>query len=106
VLEHAMADFYIYYVSGDYCKNDDEPCVSLNTLYEYGGFFLNTLGGKSYLFRRTSAIRCLTDYYAVLILDRANDAEINRYGIDIRPLITRALDNITSQNTWYFRINI
>ncbi|MBC2717184.1 MAG: hypothetical protein HF978_17910 [Desulfobacteraceae bacterium] len=103
VLEHAMADFYTYYVTGDCCKNDDEPCVSLNTLYEYAGFFMNTFAGKSYLFRRSSAIRCLTDYYAVLVLDRANDAEINQYGIDIRPYIDLALDNITSQNNLLFQ---
>ncbi len=103
VIEHAMADFYTYYVTGDCCKNDDEPCVSLNTLYEYAGFFMNTFAGKSYLFRRSSAIRCLTDYYAVLVLDRANTAGINRYGIDIRPYIDLALDNITSQNNLVFQ---
>jgi len=103
VLEHAMADFYTYYITGDCCKNDDEPCVSLNTLYEYAGFFINTFAGKSYLFRRSSAIRCLTDYYAVLVLDRANDAGINRYGIDIRPHINLALNNIISQNNLIFQ---
>ncbi len=103
VLEHAMADFYIYYVTGDCCKNDDEPCVSLNTLYEYAAFFMNTFAGKSYLFRRSSTIRCLTDYYTVLILDKANDAEINRYGIDIRPYIDLSMGDIISQNNLIFQ---
>jgi len=103
VLEHAMADFYAYYACEDCCRNDDEPCVSLNTLYEYAAFFMNTFAGKSYLFRRSSAIRCLTDYYAVLVLDKADDAGINRYGIDIRPYIRMAQKNIASQNNLIFQ---
>ena len=103
VLEKAMADFYAYYVSGDCCENDKESCLSLNTLYEYAGFFTNTFAGRSYLFRRKSAIRCLMDYYAVLILDRANEAGINRYGIDIRPQIDLALDNIVNRNNLVFQ---
>lgn len=104
VLEHAMADFYTYYVFGDCCeKNNDEPGISLNTLYEYAGFFTNTIAGKSYLFRRKPVVRYLMDYYSVLILDRANEAGINRYGIDIRPLIDIAKDNIINQNNLVFQ---
>jgi hypothetical protein len=103
VLEHAMADFYAYYVTCDCCKNDDEPCVSLNTLYEYAAFFMNTFAGKSYLFRRSSTIRCLTDYYAVLVLDKANDAELNRYGLDIRPYIDLSMGDIISQSNLVFQ---
>ncbi|MDA3895529.1 MAG: hypothetical protein PF482_05205 [Desulfobacteraceae bacterium] len=103
VLEHAMADFYNYYVTCDCCKNDDEPCVALNTLYEYAAFFMNTFAGKSYLFRRSSTIRCLTDYYAVLVLDRADDAGLNRYGIDIRPYIDLSMGDIISQNNLVFQ---
>lgn len=103
VLEHAMADFYAYYVTCDCCKNDDEPCVSLNTLYEYAAFFMNTLAGKSYLFRRSSGIRCLTDYYSVLVLDKANDEGMNRYGLDIRPYIDLSMGDIISQNNLVFQ---
>lgn len=103
VLEHAMADFYSYYVACDCCIGDDEPCVSLNTLYEYSAFFMNTLAGKSYLFRRSSAIRCLTDYYAVLVLDKANDEGMNRYGLDIRPYIDLSMGDIISQNNLVFQ---
>jgi len=103
VLEKVMADFYAYYVTGDCCENDKESCLSLNTLYEYAGFFTNTFAGRSYLFRRKSAIRSLMDYYSVLILDRANEAGINRYGIDIRPQIDLALDNIVNRNNLLFQ---
>lgn len=103
ILERAMADFYAYYVSGDCCKEDAESCISLNTLYEYAGFFTSTFAGKGYLFRRQSTIRCLMEYYAVLILDKANEAGINSYGIDIRPQIDLALDNIINQNSLVFQ---
>jgi hypothetical protein len=103
VLEHALADCYQYYVSTGCCKPGDPACVSLKTLYEYAGFFMTTFSGKSYLLRRDSTIRCLTDYYCVLILDAANDAELNPYGIDIRPQISAALDAVSHQTSLIFK---
>jgi hypothetical protein len=69
----------------------------LSTLYEYAGFFLNSVGGRSYLLRRESRIRILTTYYCILILDRANRQEINRHGIDIRPHIDSVAGEIRDQ---------
>jgi len=103
VLEHAMKDFYRYYVSDHCCDNSEAACLSLQTLYEYAGFFTATIAGKSYLFRRPSAIRSLMQYYAVLILDRAETEGINRYGIDIRPHIALATDTIRSQRNLIFQ---
>ena len=48
-------------------------------------FFLNTLGGSSYLIRRDSRVRMLTQYYCLLILDQANQRKLNKLGFDIRP---------------------
>jgi hypothetical protein len=70
---------------------------SLSTLYEYAGFFLNSVGGRSYLLRRDSRIRILTTYYCVLIVDRANREEANRHGIDIRPHIASVAEEIRNQ---------
>ena len=70
---------------------------TLKTLYTYSGFFLNTLAGKSYLLRRNSKIRLLTTYYSVLILDRANDEQLNPVGIDIRPYIEFLLNDLQNQ---------
>jgi hypothetical protein len=66
-------------------------------LYEYAGFFLNTLAGKSYLLRRDSKVRILTSYYCVLIVDRANDETLNRHGIDVRPHIDFLFYDIINQ---------
>jgi len=103
VLEHAMGNFYDYYVKLGGCGGQDEAIVSLETLYEYASFFLDTLSGKSYLLRRESNIRCLTRYYSVLVLDQANKATLNRYGIDIRPHIELVLDDVRSQNSLIYQ---
>lgn len=65
----------------------DKPAVPLDVLYEYSAFFLNTIGGQTYLYRRGPAVRLLVTYYSLLVLHRANQAELNSYGIDIRPLL-------------------
>jgi len=103
VLEHAMLNFYDYYVKLGGCGGQGEAIVSLETLYEYAGFFLKTLSGKSYLLRRDSTIRCLTRYYSVLVLDQANKATLNRHGIDIRPHIRLSLDDIRHQNALIYQ---
>ncbi|MFP4445470.1 MAG: hypothetical protein ACLFPD_04395 [Desulfosudaceae bacterium] len=99
VLEHALANFYAYYVDPDDCAKQGQLLLSLDTLYEYASFFLNTLSGKSYLMRRDSPLRSLTRYYSVLIVDQANQARQNRYGINILPHIKLTLDDIGNQKT-------
>jgi len=71
--------------------------TSMKDLYEYAGFFLNTLGGKAYLSRRDSKTRMLVTYYSILTLDKANKEKLNRHGIDIRPLLALLLDDIHNQ---------
>ena len=96
ILESAMQTFYRWatYEAGDISVTG-QP--SLQTLYAYSGFFLNTLGGRSYLLRRDSKIRILTTYYSVLILDKANDEKFNSAGIDIRPHIEFLLNDFEGQ---------
>ena len=48
-------------------------------------------------------VRSLTRYYSVLILDRAIEAGINRYGIDIRAQLELALNDIKTQNSLLFQ---
>jgi hypothetical protein len=61
------------------------PGVTPEMMYAYAGFFLNSMGGRSYLFRREPGIRMLTLYYSLLVLDRANREGLNVEGIDIGP---------------------
>ena len=97
ILEHVLANFYLFYISKECCKEGSSECLSFKFLYEYSGFFLNTLGGKSYLLRRDSRIRILATYYCILILDNANEATLNYYGIDIYPYIDFAINEINNQ---------
>ncbi len=37
-------------------------------------------------------------YYSILVLDRANDASLNRYGIDIRPSVDSLLEEMKNHH--------
>ena len=96
ILESAMQTFYLW-ATDETADKEKTGQPKLKTLYTYSGFFLNTLAGKSYLLRRNSKIRLLTTYYSVLVLDRANDEQLNPSGIDIRPHIEFLINDLQSQ---------
>jgi hypothetical protein len=77
--------------------------LPLKDLYEYAGFFLNTMGGQAYLFRRSSHIRLLIRYYCVLTLDRANAEIFNRHGIDILPHLESVISEMGIFETMKYR---
>jgi hypothetical protein len=81
------------------CQEELMPfSPTLAKVYEYAGFFLNTMGGRSYLFRRDSRSRLLINYYSILIIDRANKLGINRHGIDISQPLPQLIEEIESSN--------
>lgn len=96
IIESVMATFFAWFSNGTNCKTKLNAPPSLDILYKYAGYFLNTLGGRSYLLRRDSKVRVLTSYYSILVLDRANDKTQNPYGIDIRPYIGFSFSDISS----------
>lgn len=86
------------------CSSDLFPLKApLDKSYEYAGFFLNTMGGRSYLFRRDSRSRLLVNYYAVLIVDKANSAGINRHGISIADTLPLLIDEIEASNQLVYK---
>jgi hypothetical protein len=103
VMEPAMAVLFAWITN---CRQADtaasEPPL-LKSMYEYAGFFLNTLGGRSYLQRRDSKIRILVNYYSLMILDRANTEKFNSHGIDIRPYIDFIFYDISNQKGLMYR---
>ena len=110
-LEPDMALFYRWSELAPKCETAKGAIrLPLTGLYGYAGFFLNTLGGQSYLFRRESRVRLLVKYYSILILDRANDASLNRYGVDIRPSLDSLLEEmktttiLTGRDTYLARL--
>lgn len=62
---------------------EPEADTSLEALYHYGGFFLATLGGRSYLARRDSKTAFLVRYHSLLLVDRADRETKNPLGIDV-----------------------
>lgn len=97
IIESVMRMFFLWY-AGDYgdkekIKGRPDPA----TMYAYAGYLLNTLGGRSYLMRRDPKVRTLTYYYCVLTIDRANDAQLNSAGIDIRPHVKSVYADIANQ---------
>lgn len=90
----------------DSCENDRFAfTTSLEEIYEYAGFFLNTMGGRSYLFRRDSRSRLLVNYYSVLIVASANEKGVNRHGIDLNLLIPQLIGEIESSNQLIYKEN-
>lgn len=99
VVEPAMAVMFAWVTT---CSSGSDQ-LSLNTLYQYAHFFLNTLGGRSYLLRRDTKQRILVNYYALLVIDMANDAKLNAYGLDIRPHLDYVFYDINNQKGLMYR---
>ncbi len=86
MLESSFAILYQAMTLQEKCKADGPALrLPLPEVYPYAVFFLNTLGGTAYLMRRDSRARMLTQYYCILILDKANRHGLNKLGFDIRP---------------------
>jgi len=79
--------FYKCLMLGDRCPDREQIRPPLDVLYKYAGFFLNTIGGRAYLFRRPMGVRLLISYYCLLIIHEADKRGKNSYGIDIVPEI-------------------
>lgn len=65
-----------------------------DALYDYAGYFLTTMGGRLYLFRRDPVLRMLISYYSILLVDEANSEGRNRHGIDLRPPVDTLINEI------------
>lgn len=103
VVEPAMAVMFTWITVCDQVNSKSGEPVKLNTLYQYASFFLNTLGGRGYLLRRDSKLRMLVNYYALRVLDMANDARLNAYGIDLRPHLDYIFYDINNQKGLMYR---
>ncbi|MFH0783674.1 MAG: hypothetical protein V2B20_17205 [Pseudomonadota bacterium] len=93
-LENILKIFYTLTEHPEYLKKEFSLTIPQDNLLDYAGFFLNTIGGRLYLFRRDSASRMTVSYYAILILDKANRQGNNRLGIDLRPSIDSLIEEI------------
>ncbi len=109
-IEMDLRTLYEWLMPPGPCPNVEENRPSLDVLYSYAGFFLNTIGGRAYLFRRSAPVRVLVSYYSVLIVHEADKRGKNTYGIDIFPEISRLAKEISAypdfqlQNTYIQRL--
>lgn len=99
-LEQQLAALYTWSTLGKECKTNAplQIRLPLAKTYEYAAFFLNTLGGQSYLSRRDPTLRILTRYYSVLILDQANQQAINTYKLDLAYHLKSVIRDITDSD--------
>ncbi|RWX50078.1 hypothetical protein VU00_11501, partial [Candidatus Electrothrix marina] len=97
--EGIAAEMYRLSTEGKECVSGNKRLeIPFTAAYEYAGFFLNTLGGRSYLFRRDPGTRLLVNYYAVLILDQANKKHLNTYGLDISEQLPWLIQEMEANN--------
>lgn len=86
-LEHDLETFYRWLMLGKHCPDAGDVRPPFDVTYRYAGFFLNTTGGRSCLFRRALCSRILVSYYCVLVLYQADRLGKNSYGIDVVPYL-------------------
>jgi hypothetical protein len=96
--EPLMGILYYWLMSGRKCDKLPSPTATLKVMYQYAGFFVNTLGGHSYLYRQDSRIRLLTVYYSILVIHEANMRELNEVGLDLRFFLPLIFQEIQSRN--------
>jgi hypothetical protein len=101
ILDHEKSSFEnilkTFYALTDYPEalaREYSLTLPRDALYDYAGFFLNTMGGRLYLFRRDSISRMAVSFYSILLMDRAGDEGANKYGIDLRPSIDSLISEI------------
>lgn len=102
-LEPTLGLFYRWLTLGDRCPDPEGVRPSQSVLYHYAGFFLNTIGGRSYLFRRPLGLRLLCSYYSLLVLQEADRQGRNSFGIDVLPFIAPLAKEIALYPDFHFR---
>lgn len=102
-MEINLVMLYRWMMLAEDCNQGNHMRPSPNVLYHYAGFFVNTTGGRAYLFRRPLALRLLISYYCVLIIHDADKQGGNIYGIDIRPYLNILREEILNYPHFQFQ---
>ena len=102
-LELNLASLYEWLMSAEKCGQEEGLPPSLDIVYRYAGFLVNTIGGRSYLFRRETRLRLLVNYYCLLIIHEADKRKMNSFGIDITPFLEPLAEEIEHHQFLYYR---
>ncbi|MEN8188519.1 MAG: hypothetical protein ABFS19_01635 [Thermodesulfobacteriota bacterium] len=92
-IEDLLANYHTLTHSPECSDSPIYISASSEGLYLYAGFFLNTMGGRLYLFRRDSLSRMVVSYYSIITIDEANTQKANAQGIEV----TSAVDMLISE---------
>jgi hypothetical protein len=87
--EPAAMALYRWLISREDCARSGRTAIRMEPLYDYAGYFFQSVGGQAYLRRRSPEVEALASFYALLIIDRALEQKHNPHGIDPRPEIAR-----------------
>ncbi len=102
-MEINLALFYKWLMSNDECGQKEGIPPTLDILYKYAGFLVNSIGGRAYLFRRETRLRLLLYYYSLLIIHEADKKKMNNFGVDITPFLEPLAEEIENYQFLYFR---
>ncbi len=97
--EEMLADFYTLTSQPSCLEEAYAIKLSQSALDDYAGFFLNTMGGRLYLFRRDSVSRMVVNYYAILIIEQANTRGSNSRGIEIKAAVDSLIGEIENSGS-------
>ncbi len=92
--ERVLKAFYGLTYQPEYLKKEYGLSIPPAIRTDYAAFFLNTMGGRLYLFRRDPLSRMVVSYYAIITIDRANSEGNGGHGIDLRPAIRSLIEEI------------
>lgn len=97
--ENVLFNFYTLSLEEGCAEQQFGLRLTKENLYDYAGFFLNTMGGRLYLFRRDSVSRLAVSYYSIMIIEQANREGRNRYGLDIAPAVKLLIPEIENSGS-------
>lgn len=92
IMEETSTSFHEWFTISTQCLNHSYPLrPTLDNLYEYASFAMQTTGGRAYLARREGNLRLLAQYYCVLIIHQADQQNLNKYNINLSPLLAHII---------------
>lgn len=94
--------FFRWLMLGNDCPDPEGVKPSFDVLYKYAGYFLNSIGGRAYLYRRAPGLRLLISYYSLVIVHEANERGKNISGVDIVPLIDPIIKEMNMYQNFHY----